>query len=74
MKELKARMEHLQQARSSSDVDMWVFPKIKGTFLGVPIMRTVVYWGLYWGTLILRNYHVGFKGLWGETWVSAIGA
>ena len=23
------------------------FPKIRGTFLGIPIIRTVVYWGLY---------------------------
>ena len=30
---------------------MWGFPKIRGTFLGVPIIRTIVYWGLYWGTL-----------------------
>ena len=37
---------------------MRVFPKIKGTLLGVPIIRTIVYWGLYWGTLILGNYHV----------------
>ena len=25
------------------------FPKIRGTFLGVPIIRTLVYRGLYWG-------------------------
>ena len=29
----------------------WGFPKIRGTFLGVPIIRTIIYWGLYWGTL-----------------------
>ena len=31
-----------------------------GTFLGVPIVRDysiLVYWGLYWGLLILGNYH-----------------
>ena len=27
--------------------------KIRGTFLGVPKIRTIVYWGLCWGTLIL---------------------
>ena len=37
---------------------LWGFPKIKGTFLGVPIVRTVVLWGLYWGPLILGNYHL----------------
>ena len=33
------------------------FPKIRGTAFGGPIMRTIVYWGLYWGTLTLGNYH-----------------
>ena len=26
---------------------IWGFPKIRGTFLGVPIIRTIVFWGLY---------------------------
>ena len=29
-----------------------------GTFLGVPIIRTIVYLGLYWSPLILGNYHL----------------
>ena len=29
-----------------------------GTFLGVPIIRTIVFWGLYWGPLVLGNYHI----------------
>ena len=29
-----------------------------GTFLGLPIIRTVVFWGLYWGPPILRKYHL----------------
>ena len=38
---------------------IWVFPKIRGTFLGVPIIWTIVYWGLYrvplfWETTIWR--------------------
>ena len=41
---------------------MWGFPKIMGTFLGVPIIRTIVYLGLYWGPLILGNYHVYVVG------------
>ena len=28
-----------------------------GTFLVVPIIRIIIYWGLYWGPLILGNYH-----------------
>ena len=35
-----------------------MFPEIKGTFLGVPIIRTTIFWGLYWGTLILGNYRL----------------
>ena len=34
------------------------FPKIRGTLSGIPIIRTIVFWGLYWGPLILGNYHI----------------
>ena len=27
------------------------FPKIRDTVLDVPIIRTIVFWGLYWGSL-----------------------
>ena len=37
---------------------MWLFPKIRGTFLGVPTIRTKVFWGLRWGPSIYGNYHV----------------
>ena len=37
---------------------MWGFPRIRGTLLGVLIIRTIVYWGLYWGPPMLGNYHV----------------
>ena len=30
----------------------WGFPKIGGTLSGFPILRIIVYWGLYWGPLI----------------------
>ena len=36
----------------------WRFPNIGGTILGVPIRRTIVFWGLYWGSLILGNYQI----------------
>ena len=36
----------------------WGFPKIRGTSLGDPIIRTIVFWGVYWGPCILGNYHV----------------
>ena len=38
--------------------NIWGFPKIRDTFLGVPILRIIVFWGLYWGPLILGNYHL----------------
>ena len=38
---------------------IWGLPKIRGTILVVPIIRTIVYWGLYWGPLILGSYHIG---------------
>ena len=37
---------------------IWEFLKIMGTLLGIPIIRTIVYWGLYWVPLILGNYHI----------------
>ena len=36
---------------------IWGFPKIRGPLLGVLVIRTVVYWGLYWGPLYLVIYH-----------------
>ena len=38
---------------------IWGVPKIRGTILGAMIIRTIVYWGLYWGPLLLGNYHIG---------------
>ena len=34
------------------------FPKTRGTLLGVPIIRIIVCWGLYWGPPILGKYHL----------------
>ena len=35
------------------------FPKIISTLFGVPILKIIVFRGLYWGPLILGNCHVG---------------
>ena len=41
---------------------IWRFPKIRGTFLGVPIIRAIVFWGLYWGPpLFLGNYNLSYS-------------
>ena len=39
-------------------LSIWRFPKIRGTILGVPIIMTIVFWGLYWGSPILSTYHI----------------
>ena len=41
------------------EATIWGFPKIRGTFLGVPIRRTIKYWGLYWSPLVLGNSYLG---------------
>ena len=33
-------------------------PKIRASYLGVPIIRTLVFWGLFWGPPILGNSHI----------------
>ena len=55
----KSAAEHALLACLGHDLGMiWGFPKIRGTILGVPIRRTIIFWGLYWGTPILGNYHL----------------
>ena len=44
---------------------IWGFPKVRGTFFWSPQIRSIVFWGLYWGPLILGNYYIG----WGNTGV-----
>ena len=34
------------------------FPKLGVPFLGAPIIRIIIFWGLYWGPPILGNYHL----------------
>ena len=48
---------------------IWGSHKIRGTFLVIPIIRTIVFWGLHWGSLTLGNYH--FTGdLWDQNTLS----
>ena len=37
---------------------MWGFHKIRGTILRAPIIRSIVFWVLYWGLPVLGKYHV----------------
>ena len=48
----------LRPSQATSNLYMGVPPKIRGTLLGVPITRTIVFGGLYWGPLILGNYQM----------------
>ena len=36
--------------------EIWGFPKIRGTLLGVPRIGIIISGGLYWGSHILGNY------------------
>ena len=36
---------------------IWGFPKITGTILGTHIIRTIVFWGLFWDYLLFGNCH-----------------
>ena len=47
-----------EDKRIVSDCPTWGFPKIRGTLLGVPVIRIIIFGGLYWGPLILGNYHI----------------
>ena len=35
------------------------FPKIGRTFLGVPIIRIAIFWGLYWGPHYFGTLYIG---------------
>ena len=39
---------------------IWGLPKVRDTVLGVLIIRTIVYLGIYWGPLIQGNYNLGW--------------
>ena len=38
--------------RNSSSI--WLFPKIRGPILLVPIIKTIIYLGLFWGPLFME--------------------
>ena len=48
---------------SCAGLPKWGFPKSGVPFLGVLIIRTIVFWGLYWGPLVLGNYQMSRVGL-----------
>ena len=39
------------------DAEIWGFRYL----FGVPIQRIITFWGLCWGPLILRNYHIHWE-------------
>ena len=44
--------------RKLSSENLWRFPKVRGTFLGVLIIGIIIFWGRYWGPIILGNYRI----------------
>ena len=48
------------------------FPKLGVHFLGVPIIRIIVFGGLYWGTPILGNYHMEVLLCSAESWFTMV--
>ena len=46
------------------------FPEIRGTLLGVPIIRTIVFWGLYWVPFFWETtiWRIAVKALRTPTW------
>ena len=40
---------------------IWGFPKIRGSFLGVPIIRVIIFGDLNWSTPIWGNYHIWLR-------------
>ena len=51
---------------------IWVFLKNWGTIVGVPIIRTIVYWDLCWGPPILGNCHMLHKAVKHENHTSSL--
>ena len=46
------------QGQTKNLAKNWEFPRIRGTILGVPMIRTTVFWGLCRGPRILGNYQL----------------
>ena len=54
----------------------WVYMGVSqnyGYLFGVPIIRMMKYWGLYWGPPILENYHIGIMEENMETTIYGLG-
>ena len=43
------RVRGLSHQKLIAITSIWGFLKIRGTLLGLPMIRTIIYWGLYWG-------------------------
>ena len=53
-----AKPAQSSQITTEPAAHIWGFPKIRGIILGVPIIRIIIYWGLYWGPPTLGKYHL----------------
>ena len=48
-------------SETCTTMTIWGFPKSRGTSLGVPMIRIIIFGGLYWGPLNLGNYYINPK-------------
>ena len=54
----KGNSSSAKEGEEEAQNPIWGFPKIRGTILGVPIIRTIVFGVLHWSPPTLRNYYI----------------
>ena len=47
----------LRSGKTAQESSLWRFAKIRGTLLGIPIIRIIALRGLHWGHLLHGSYH-----------------
>ena len=55
---MEKKMENEMETELYRGLQGFGFPKIRGAFLVVPIIRIIIFWGLDWGPLTLGNYQM----------------
>ena len=55
LQEMDVTSSATSETSASIQTIMWEFPKISGSLLGVPIIRTVVFWGYLFGGPYIKD-------------------
>ena len=67
----RVALQEISRLNASADLGIiGGVPTIRGTILRVPIVRIILFQGLYWGPLILGNYHLGIITPLGPRWAN----